>query len=673
MKYRFAFLLLLLVSASAVAQDDATPADATEHVRAGVIGAGTLNRHKGEFTSYDGLLECAVFNDASTLGWQAGYIIDFPLSSAFGLSGRLYYWKADGDFTSPNPIPVRVAIDDNTTVPLSTEHTLEASLDYVMLDALLTWRFAKPFYLAAGPSAGFAARAAYEQEERILSPQGITFQNGESARNIIAGNFDEQGTINTRRMLRVAATVGLGAEIPVSSRLTLNPEVGYSLGLTSVLSSFDWKVDAVRAAVTLTYAFGGEVGVSDPPMPRPVLSFDAKNQLDDGSRQDFAEVTVMEDLTSDLIPLLPYVFFAPNNSDLAPRYKRLSPTGSSSFSEGDLRDSVIDVYYHVLNIIGSRLQLHPEATITVTGCREPLDDSSSTDALSAARAATVKGYLVSVWNISPDRIGGATRVLPEEISNRSVGDGREENRRAEISSSDPRILAPVTRRFGSRDIDPAAVAIIPSVQFGEGITGWNASIRSKDGKELWRESGVGAPTKDLLWKVEEKVAAGLVPSGLSGTAVTASFEATTMDGETIEAERQIPVRRITSARRYNGVVVRDSILERYNLMFFDFDTPRISDFNRQVVGLVQNRMRTNSSVGIVGLTDRIGETEYNNSLSLRRATALSEQIRSRIVPERVRTEGAGEYLIYNNDLPEGRMYNRTVIIEITTPLEQDAQ
>src|SRR5262245_56943406 len=104
-------------------------------------------------------------------------------------------------------------------------------------------------------------------------------------------------------------------------------------------------------------------------------------------------------------------------------------------------------------------------------------------------------------------------------------------------------------------------------------------------------------------------------------------------------------------------------------MFFDFDTPNVSDFNAQVVKLIQDRMRTSSAVRITGVTDRTGEASYNQTLSTKRAEATAKRIQSRIVPEQLRAIGTGETLIYNNDLPEGRFYNRTVVIEIATPIE----
>ena len=68
----------------------------------GAFGAGTMNIHRGLFSTYDGILECGTFEDTETIGWQAGNVLDIPLAASFGLSTRLYYHKANGDFNVPN-------------------------------------------------------------------------------------------------------------------------------------------------------------------------------------------------------------------------------------------------------------------------------------------------------------------------------------------------------------------------------------------------------------------------------------------------------------------------------------------------------------------------------------------------------------------------------------------
>ncbi len=652
-----------------------------QRFQVGVIGAAALNLHKGDFSTYDGVLECGTFDEATTLGWQIGNIIDIPLSSEAMLSMRLYYHKANGDFTTPNPESPFVALDDGSLVRLETEHTLATALDYVSLDALGKWRMAGPLYIGLGPTIGLSTRAAYEQEETILGPNGMKFANGETTRNIIAGNFDEQGTLNTQRNLRIAATGVLGADIALSNTLVLNPEVGYTYSFTHVLSDVEWNVNVVRAGIALKYSFGDEApvvpaappavpDVPAPPSPQPIVALDVQNQLADGTRQNYAEITLTEERSLDVVPLLPYVFFAPNSSELQTRYRRIAPASAQAFDESNLQDSTLGIYYHVLNIIGKRMLLYPEADITITGCREPLDDAEPKASLAADRAATVKQYLVSTWGIHPSRIRTESRALPQAVSNRQIQDGREENRRAEISSADARILAPVKREYIDRHVEPAALVLVPRVQFGENANAWQASLNDDNADILWNEDGSGVPAGDLVWNVDEAKIADRTRVAQMPTSLTAMLGIRDAEGQTRYATREVPVRRIFRGRRFNGEIVRDSVLERYGLMFFDFDTPNISDFNKQVMELVQSRMRTNSAVRVTGLTDRIGPEDYNKTLSQQRAQTVAQGIRSRIVPAVLTPTGAGEYLIYNNDLPEGRFYNRTVMVEIATPIQE---
>ena len=133
---------------------------------------------------------------------------------------------------------------------------------------------------------------------------------------------------------------------------------------------------------------------------------------------------------------------------------------------------------------------------------------------------------------------------------------------------------------------------------------------------------------------------------------------------------QIPVSRKVSSRSLNGEILRDSTIERYNLIFFDFNSPKVSKFNESTVSVILNRIRLNSAVNVFGFTDRIGSDVVNKKLSEARAEDFYEKIKSRIVPNKLDYTGNGAKLIYNNDFPEGRFYNRTVIVEIATPLDK---
>ena len=72
-------------------------------------------------------------------------------------------------------------------------------------------------------------------------------------------------------------------------------------------------------------------------------------------------------------------------------------------------------------------------------------------------------------------------------------------------------------------------------------------------------------------------------------------------------------------------------------------------------------------VDVIGHTDSRGSAEYNQRLSEKRATSVSQYLTSReVVPERVVSRGLGEEVpIASNDTPSGRALNRRVEIQLT--------
>ena len=81
---------------------------------------------------------------------------------------------------------------------------------------------------------------------------------------------------------------------------------------------------------------------------------------------------------------------------------------------------------------------------------------------------------------------------------------------------------------------------------------------------------------------------------------------------------------------------------------------------------IQKRAKKGSEISIVGTTDRIGTEEYNSRLSQERANAVKTAIKRKNTV----ASGKGEQeLKYNNDLPEGRFYCRTVNVIVKTPIE----
>ncbi|GMV52809.1 MAG: hypothetical protein D8M52_00205 [Chlorobi bacterium] len=646
-----------------------------ELFRIGLTGSAGLNMHNGTLTTNDGLLECGKFTDATTPGWTVGNSFWYPLTENIVFNPRLQYWKADGVFTAPNDVQPNVALPNGTLVRMNSEYRVSTSLDYINLDLLALWYPIERLFLGFGPQVGCNLRAAFEQTETILEPSFLEFTQGGRERTFLSSSFAQN---NTSANLRIAVSALAGYDIPTTADLVISPEIGYTYGFTNILNTSDWSVHYLHAGVTVAWS----VKSAPEPLPaqptppadakpvivaeaaRPVrsMSVDVSGKMSDGSIIPGADILIHEERIGDVAPLLPFVFFDAGSASVPARYKEFA---GMSFDERMLQDSILGLYHNLLNIVGSRLRLYPDANLVIQGFCEPLDGETDTT-LALQRARSVKDFLANSWRISESRIQIKSGTLPAVVSNRAAQDGREENRRAELSSADPRILAPIQLAFTKRNVEPRELVIKP-------VFSTQDDIAEKEARLIMNGNQVGSSIPisgaEAVWTVN----AGSLTEVLGvKNSVTGEVNVSVRysDGQTDARSSLMSVRRIVQSRRYSNELVRDSVIERFRLIFFDFDKPVISSFNKSILDLIRSRMRTNSAIRITGFTDRMGSVPYNTELSRRRAEAIEADIKQRIVPNHVSLQAAGPTLIYNNELPEGRWYNRTVLIEIATPAEE---
>ncbi len=679
------YLTAILLGCSLAMASSAQAQLNTDNIYVGLFGGAGVNFHTGTFDTRDGLISCGYFNDASSLRWLAGNYLEIPYSDKWMFSLRLFYQRMGAEFTTPTANPPKVSLGDGTLVTANTDQVLDTRLDYLNLALVGKYFFYKKWYAAIGPCLGYAVRADFTQKEKIISPAGLKFITGESERTILEGDFDNSAA-GTSVGLRFSALAALGVDCPVGDRFVVNPEVSYNLAITKAMTPSDWRVNALNFTIGLKFLIGTQhetitikekEPVNDKPAEvikpvkplLPVASIAARNLMPNGALADFAEITVSDEMTKFVLPLLPYVFFAPNSGKIPERYESIRSGETGDFSENNFREPM-NLYHNLLNIVGKRMNEYPDAKITVTGCLEPLEDTVAPGKLAQSRALAVKEYLTQVWRIASDRISIVEGKVPQVASNRNAADGREENRRAEITSTDERILAPVKGNLVSTTLIPESISIAAKVQYPEAAQSWSLAVKDADGAELFARSGSNAPdTAPILWN-PNKTEIGKIARNINKRKnLTAQFSVASTAGDVEPAAAGIPVRYTVSSKLLDGTVVSDTIVERYMLLFFDFDKPTISKFNENTMSIIRSRIKTNSAVAVKGFTDRMGPEQHNMSLSTQRAETVFNSIRERIIPEKMTKAGLGAKLIYDNELPEGRMYNRTVVVEIFTPID----
>ncbi len=374
----------------------------------------------------------------------------------------------------------------------------------------------------------------------------------------------------------------------------------------------------------------------------------------------------------DESPLLNYVFFDYDSDSLSAKYHLFpDPDDTAEFDETKI-DNTLDKYYHVLNIIGSRLQATPEANLTLVGCNCNQEDEQNNLDLSKKRALAVRGYFTSIWQIDSSRITMEFRNLPIKPSSTRTPEGAAENRRVELLSDVPEILRPVKSIIVEHQFEPPVGEFKVHVEAEDGLREWQ--FRAFDGADLlYSTSFTNFPGDKFYWNWLEK--SGKKISEVSDLAYNVAV--IDADDKSFTSTKQsIPVR--TSASQSNLATLQGNMVtEKYSLILFDFNSSTFGTKNTEMLAKITNSygLHDSSRVEIFGFCDTIGEEDYNLRLSNRRAKGVYDALlRDRIAKEDLAFLGYGENNpLFDNATPEGRFLNRTVQVYVTYPATSEAQ
>ena len=214
------------------------------------------------------------------------------------------------------------------------------------------------------------------------------------------------------------------------------------------------------------------------------------------------------------------------------------------------------------------------------------------------------------------------------------------------------LLMPVTLASVRRSITPEQAIVRTSVTSYPGVASASLRIRTA-------ETSVESTSKDGIFAEGVAIPAfmGMRPSPLRATlTVTDSL------GKTVIERDSIPVSLLTVERK-RAERREDTEIERYSLILFAFNDASVTPEHERVLERIRERIRQGASVRIVGMTDSMGSSEYNRDLSRRRALSVAKALG---LPESTIQAMGSTAPRFPNASPEGRAYNRTVVIEITT-------
>jgi outer membrane protein OmpA-like peptidoglycan-associated protein len=613
--------------------------------------------------------DCGSFSSGVSSGMYASLFGDYELfGEVLEVGGGLLYAKRPARLMTQTQAGFEVLDpNDNVYKPLVQEHVFESSLGYVSIEASLRSRPISwlPVYIRATFDAGNPVVSSnFSQTEEIVSPESILYPENVKRRTVGSGEFAGLGT-------SMGVTGAIGAAFNIGRNLEIGPEIFYRHGLGSLSSAASWEQTIIGGGIQLRYRLidSPEPPAEEPPPPPPAPEPEPEPIAQSAPEivpAVIASVTtvpleIRETVVTQTFPLLPYVFFDSASTALRASYRQ--STSSENFDERTLPRETLSIYYRILDVLGARLTANPVATLDLTGTSDGAEGSTPEQRTQIARerAQSIAAYLQSRWNISSDRLRVRVSERPAIASNELYSEGAEENRRVELSSSDVRLLDPIVHtRFNEYVPVQSQHTFTTDVTNPERADGWKLDVLHKR-SVLAQRSGPLMPPSKIVFDLTQEMTDKLGPiMGMSDT-LTANLDVRQSRYGDARGATTFPVIKTVS----------NFEVSRLSLIVFDYDRADISLQNQEMMRRVVSASTGDGSrASIVGSTDRLGEFDHNMQLSIDRAKSVENFVRSIAPSLNIEgVEGVGPNpSLFDNSLPEGRFYCRTVTLQITTPL-----
>jgi len=705
--------LLLIFSSSKIFAQQETSEEPIMYL--GGYANFNYNMHLANFSQLPGYPSCCPeYASGSGFGFSLGGLMEIPLKPSLNLGGRLGISMLNGTMTENDNIGntlVRVVNSQNEPEVrnVMVDHIIDASVLAIDFEPYINFIFFDKLYSTAGLKLSYLLSPTFDTREEITQPNNVVFLDGRAIRN----DFEAQ-EIPDLNAFQIGASIGLGYELEIGKDSYLSPEIRYYLPFMNI-SSVDWKIAALQVGASIKfpiypekelpiikdtvykrdtvmiadYGFTEERVIlkntdedviieelSNNILERTVITENYEKQLPkqaqfftaietyginkDGEKQQNPTIVIEEVETEEMFPILPYVFFPENSSDLARSdMKLLSENETAAFDEQKLPWNALSIYSNMLNIVAKRMKEKPDSKIIITGTNKNMGNELNNLNLSQSRAEQVKTYLTDVWDIDPSRIETRNRNLPASPGNNDHPDGQTENQRAEISSNDPYILEPLTLKEIARTSNPPVVEIVPKSESEVGIDSWQVSVDQK-GRNLRKFEGQEVPEK-IKWSVEDD------PMPLLEEPINVEFSARDILGQKSSAKSDISLQQLTIKKK-REIIKDDKRIEKFSLILFDYDKANLTQRQESVLNQVKSKIQPNTKVTITGYADRTGDPVYNKELSNRRIQEVQRVLR---IPEEnlILNPVGSSVLLYDNDSAQGRSYSRTVQITLETPIE----
>ncbi|MDD4921108.1 MAG: OmpA family protein [Bacteroidales bacterium] len=611
----------------------------------GVSAAGNINVYTGTTQTLNSSLKApAAFHDGMGLGPYGSFLMEYRPDPVWGVMLNLGYDNRGGVF-------------DRVKSPCNCPEDLKTSLSYLTIEpSLRIAPFSNGFYLFLGGAYSYNINKSFT----------YTFERDpNNPLNTAQGDFSDI----YKNVF--SAQVGAGYDIPLASRtsrtqISLSPFVSYHPYFGQEPRSVEsWSVSTIRVGIALKFGraaakpYIAVIPEKEPDMIPLVVEREIQFSV-------VAPLTVpVKREIKETFPLRDYVFFDEGSTEIPNRYVKLNKNQARSFREGQFQEPApkdstgrsqrqLSVYYNVLNILGKRMNEHPDSRIALIGSSAGKGIKPGLES-----AESVKSYLVTIYGINPSRISTEGRNQPIIASEQPGGKTdlvllRDGDRRVDMVSTTRDLLEPV--QISAVLVDPLESRIVFKTSSGskESLASWSLTLKDEAGTMQY----FGPYTRS-----QESISGNVLLGNRANGTYEVVMLGQTKDGTMIKRQSTLYLAH-NAAPKEAGL--RFSIL-------FDFDQSKsAATYEKFLTETVAPLVPDHGTVIIHGHTDIIGDEAYNMKLSGRRAN----DARSILEPALLKAGKKGvKFNVYGfgadvnnapfgNKFPEERFYNRTVIIDI---------
>ncbi|GAB2986454.1 hypothetical protein GCM10027049_27350 [Mucilaginibacter puniceus] len=605
----------------------------------GLSGAANFNFYDGTTqTLNSSLIAPTALGKGRGIRPYGSILVEYRPAGVFGLMLNVGYDGRGGKF-------------NEVIAPCNCPANLSTDLSYAVIEPSLRLGVPKTgLYFFAGPSIAFNLTKNFTYTQ-LRQP-------------------DTRSELSNVRNTLISGQVGLGYDIKTSSpdnlnQVSISPFVSFHPYFGREPRNIEsWSITTVRAGIAIKFgkAHKAPIVIVTPP---PIVT---EREIQFAVREPKA--VPLKRQVSETLPLINAVFFDEGSVAIPNRYVMLTKDQATAFQESVLQKEStenmtgrsarqLNVYHNILNILGDRMRSNAGTAVTLSGASPNLTNAK-------AFAESVKQYLINTFGIDGSRIATQASIKPLYPSEQPGGDKelallRAEDTRVDITSTSPELLLEVGGdmmkpvQITATQIDPLDSHVVFNVDGGnEVLSSWR--ITATDSRGVVQQYG---PFTGDMQSVPGSAILGNNPTG----DYKITLLGTTKKGATIQKQSTVHL------VRYENTDLKGL---RYSILF-NFDKSKtIDSYSKFVSETVAPLIADGSTVIIHGHTDVTGSDEYNQSLSDSRSSQTQKMIEQAVRASgknnvKYQTLGFGEddaHSPFDNNLPEERFYNRTVIIDI---------